>query len=60
MNERTELDGFKEGYAKGQLAMIKTIELALELGADGLLMTNVLVKLKEQVGANNEKSQHRV
>ncbi|MCP4323684.1 MAG: hypothetical protein GY787_17905 [Alteromonadales bacterium] len=56
MSERTELDGFKEGYAKGQLTMIKTMELALELGVDSLQMTNILIKLKGQIGVSNEES----
>ncbi len=60
MNERTELDGFKEGYTKGQLAMIKTMELALELGASNVQLARTLNKLKKQIGASNEESQHRV
>ncbi|MCP4985205.1 MAG: hypothetical protein GY928_03780 [Colwellia sp.] len=56
MNERTELGGFKDGYARGQLAMIKTIEFALELGASNEQLTNTLNKLKKQIGDSNEES----
>ncbi|MCP4320329.1 MAG: hypothetical protein GY787_00405 [Alteromonadales bacterium] len=56
MNERTELDGFKEGIARGQLAMIDTVLLALELGASNEQLTRTLNKLKEQIGASDEES----
>ncbi len=56
MNERTELDGFKEGYAKGQLAMIKTMELALGLSADNEQLARILNKLEGQIEARNEKT----
>ncbi len=60
MNERTELDGFKDGMARGQLAMIDTVLLALELGASNVQLARTLNKLKKQIGASNEESQHRV
>ncbi len=55
MNERTELDGFKDGMARGQLAMIDTVLLALELGASNVQLARTLNKLKKQIGASNEE-----
>ncbi|MCP4985083.1 MAG: hypothetical protein GY928_03135 [Colwellia sp.] len=56
MNERTELDGFKKGYARGQLAMIKTMEFALRLNTDNEQLARTLNKLKKQIGVSNEES----
>ncbi len=56
MSEKTELDGFKEGIARGQLAMINTVLFALDLGASNEQLTRTLNKLKEQIGASNEES----
>ncbi len=56
MSERTELDGFKKGYARGQLLMIDTVLFALDVGASNEQIARTLNKLKGQIRASNEES----